>query len=235
METRRKIIYYTRWPPVGQVRFGSLRRLKPISDAWGLERGTPIDRYYIEQFLDKYAEAICGHVLEIGDNSYTIRFGGERVERSDVLHVAEERPQVTIIGDLTGVDHIPSDSFDCIILTQVLQVIYDVPAALRSTYRILKPGGVALITVAGISKISRYDMDRWGYYWGFTTRSIRNLFEAVFPSENIEIEAHGNVLAAVAFLHGLAAEELRPKELAYKDPDYEISITIRASKPEHSA
>ena len=124
--------------------------------------------------------------------------------------MVEDRPQVTIIGDLTHADHIPADSFDCIILTQTLQVIYDVPAALRTVYRSLKPGGVALVTIPGISQISRYDMDRWGHYWSFTTCSARRLFEAHFPAEKLEITAHGNVLAAVAFLHGLAQEELRP-------------------------
>jgi hypothetical protein len=119
-----------------------------------------------------------------------------------------------------------------VILTQTLQVIYDVPAALRTLHRILKPGGVALVTVAGISKISRYDMDRWGYYWSFTSRSARRLFEEVFTPANVTVEAHGNVLAAIAFLHGLATEELRQAELDSFDPDYEMLITVRAVKPQ---
>ena len=38
-------------PPVGEVRFGSLRMVTPISTNWGLDRGLPIDRYYIERAL----------------------------------------------------------------------------------------------------------------------------------------------------------------------------------------
>jgi SAM-dependent methyltransferase len=220
---------------VGLVRFGSLRRLKPISQFWGSERGLPIDRYYIERFLAAHAQDIRGHVLEIGDDNYTRTFGGNRVTQSDVLHVAENKPQVTIIGDLTSAEHISANTFDCIILTQTLQVIYDVPAALETVYRILKPGGVALVTVAGISKISRYDMDRWGYHWSFTTCSAQQLFGEFFPKGNLQVESRGNVLAAIAFLHGLATEELRQKELDYIDPDYELLITIRAVKPEAKA
>jgi hypothetical protein len=41
---------------------------------------------------------------------------------------------------------------------------------------------------------------------------------------------HGNVLAAISFLHGLAAEELRPEELDHRDTDYELLITVRARK-----
>jgi SAM-dependent methyltransferase len=232
--TRRAIIRYTRWPPVGFVRFGSLRRLKPISPHWGSERGQPIDRYYIESFLAANVRFIQGRVLEIGDDTYTRMFGGDRVAQCDVLHVEENKSKVTIIGDLTSADNIPADAFDCIILTQTLQTIYDVPAVVNTVYRILKPGGVVLVTVPGISKISRYDMDRWGYYWSFTTKSVRRLFEVAFPVENIRVNAYGNVLASVAFLHGIASEELKKKELDFFDPDYELLITIIAEKPDLS-
>ena len=113
--------YYPPWqrsgrPPVGRVRFGSLRRLTPISRNFGWERGGPIDRYYIEEFLARHTEHIRGRVLEIQDASYTRRFGGERVSTSDVLSLEEGNPSATIISDLTCADHIPSDSFDCVIL-----------------------------------------------------------------------------------------------------------------------
>jgi SAM-dependent methyltransferase len=228
---RAKFQRLTVWPPVGSVRFGDLRRLKPISRVFGFDRGLCIDRYYIENFLAKHAEDIRGHVLEIGDDTYTRRFGGDRVARSDVLHVQEGNPKATIVADLTCADSIPSDTFDCIIFTQTLQVIYDVRAAIRHLHRILKPGGVLLATFPGISQISRYDMDRWGDYWRFTTLSARRLFEEVFPPGNVTVRAYGNVLAAVAFLHGLSAEELRREELDYHDPDYELIITVRAVKP----
>lgn len=178
-----QVIWHSRLP-VGWVSFGSLRRLTPISRNFGYERGLPIDRYYIENFLAHYADDIRGRVLEIGDNSYTRKFGGDRVTKSDVLHVVEGNPEATIVGDLTCADHIPSDSFDCFILTQTLHLIYDVRAALKTLYRILKPGGVAIVTFPGISQISH---DEWGDYWcwGFTTLSARRLFEEVFPTSTL--------------------------------------------------
>jgi SAM-dependent methyltransferase len=221
----------TRWPPVGRVRFGNLRRLEPISPDWGMERGQPVDRYYIERFLSNHTSDIQGRVLEIGDNTYTRRFGGARVTESVVLHVAEQKEHVTLIGSLTEPDTVLAESFDCFVVTQTLQVIYDVQTAVRTIYHGLKPGGVALVTVPGISQISRYDMDRWGHYWSFTTRSVENLFTAVFPRDHLQIEAHGNVLAAISFLHGLASQELRPAELDHVDPDYQLLITIRAVRP----
>jgi SAM-dependent methyltransferase len=196
-----------------------------------LDRGLPIDRYYIERFLSAHASDVRGHVLEIGSDTYTHRFGRDRVIRSDVLFVAEGNPKATIVADLTSTNHIPSGIFDCILLTQTLQFIYDVRAALKTLYRILKPDGILLATFPGISQISRYDMDRWGDYWRFTSLSSRRLFEEVFPSALVAVEAHGNVLAALTFLHGLAVQELRPEELDFQDPDYEVLIAVRAVKP----
>ena len=219
-------------PPVGWVHFGSLRRLKPISGVFGFDRGLCIDRHYIERFLATHAPDVKGRVLEVEDDTYTLRFGGDRVVQSDVLHVEEGNPKVTIVADLTCADNIPSDSFDCIICTQTLQFIYDVRTAIRTLYRILKPGGVLLVSFPGISQISRDDMDRWGEYWRFTTMSARRLFEEIFPPDYVTVEAYGNVLAAIAYLHGLAAEELRQGELDHRDPDYEVLITVRAVKAE---
>ncbi len=224
----------TRWPPVGRVRFGSLRRLTPIGGDWGFERGQPVDRYYIERFLESHASDIRGRVLEIGTDMYTRRFGGDRVTRGDVLHVAESHPHVTIIADLAEPDpeRLPEEAFDCFILTQTLHVIYDVPAALRTAHRILKPGGVLLLTAPGLGRISRYDMDRWGDYWRFTSRSLARLLEETFPGSDVAVSAHGNVMASIAFLHGLSAGELDSSELEHADPDLELLITARARKPE---
>jgi glycosyltransferase involved in cell wall biosynthesis/SAM-dependent methyltransferase len=218
-------------PPVGWVRLGNLRRLTPLSREFGYDRGLPIDRYYIEDFLSRRNMDIRGRVLEIADDTYTRRFGGEQVTQSDVLHATPGNPVATLVGDLTAADNIPDDYFDCVVLTQTLQVIYNVPAAINTLYRILKPGGVALVTIPGISPVSRYDMERWGYYWSFTTASARRLFEEVFPRECIQVEAYGNVLTSVAFLMGMAVEELRQQEMDTRDPAYELLITIRAVKP----
>lgn len=220
----------TRWPPVGWVNFGGLRRTTPISRAFGIDRGQCIDRYYIEHFLSEHQADIYGHVLEIGDNNYTRRFGGERVARSDVLHARPGNPRATIVGDLALASALSAETFDCIILTQTLQFIYDTHAAIQTLHRILRTGGVALVTIPGITQISRFDMDRWGEYWRFTSLSAKRLFEPVFTDQALEIAAHGNVLAASALLYGLAAHELRPHELNDHDPDYQIVITIRARK-----
>lgn len=227
---RSLLVRYTRRPPIGSVDFGDLRRTKPISDQWGFDRGLPVDRYYIERFLTAHATDIHGRVLEVADNEYTRRFGGDRVTRSDILHDTAGSPRATVVADLAQAGHVPADSFDCIICTQTLQLIYDVQAAIETLHRILKPGGVLLATVPTITQISRADMDRNGDYWRFTSAAARRLFSDRFPGGSVSVEAHGNVLAAIAFLHGVAIEELERRELDDLDPDYEMLLTVRAVK-----
>jgi glycosyltransferase involved in cell wall biosynthesis/SAM-dependent methyltransferase len=211
------------------VQFGTLRRITPVSQNWGLDRGLPIDRYYVEHFLARHAQDLRGRVLEIEDDMYTRRFGSNCVTSRDVLHVVEGNPRATIVGDLTCAEHIPSHTFDCIILTQTLHLIYDTRAALHTLHRILKPGGILLATFPGITRISHQEWsDSW--FWGFKSASARRLFEEVFAAADVKVQTHGNVLTAVAFLHGLAVEELQQEELDHCDPDYEVLITVRAVK-----
>ncbi len=221
-------------PPPGWVRFGSLRRTTPLSRGFGWNRGEPIDRHYVESFLKSHAGDIKGRVLEIGDASYTVAFGGDRVTRSDVLHAVEGNPAATIVGDLESGRNVPDGAFDCVILTQTVHCLYDVKAALTTAHRSLAPGGVLLVTLPGISQVSRYDMDRWGDYWRFTSRSAQRLFADVFGGEaSVTVQPYGNVLAAVGLLHGIDRRELKPRELDEADPDYEVTIGVRAVRDRH--
>jgi SAM-dependent methyltransferase len=212
--------------PLGAVRFGDLRRLSPICNDFGWSRGTPIDRYYIDRFLAQNASDVRGHVLELDDAVYARAFGQERVERIDVLSVESTNPRATIIGDLTQADTLPTEGFNCIILTQTLQYIFDLPAAIATLYRALKRGGILLITAPGVTPIEQ----SWPWYWTFTTATMCRLLEDRFGQDAVTVEAHGNVFTATAFLHGLAIEELRASEFNVDDKRYPLIVTARAIK-----
>ena len=168
--------------------FGDLRRTTPISREFGYDRGVPVDRYFMEQFLAEHASDIKGRVLEIGDDSYSRQFGGERVTQQDILHVHAGNPIATFVGDLTSADHIPSNAFDCFICTQTLHLIFNYRAAMATIHRILKLGGVLLMTFPGISQRSN-DNDEWsaGWHWSFTSKLAYRLFGEFYPVENFEI------------------------------------------------
>lgn len=114
----------TRKHRINKMAWGEFRTTKPISQSFG-ESGLPIDRYYMANFLESNMDKISGHVLEIGDNLYTKEYGKGKVTKSDILHVTNDNPKATIIADLTHAPQIRSNQFDCIILTQTLQFIYD--------------------------------------------------------------------------------------------------------------
>jgi SAM-dependent methyltransferase len=212
------------------VRFGDLRRTTPIAADFGYGRGGPVDRYYIEAFLERHRGDVHGRVLEVGDASYTRWFGGDRVRQADVLHVDDSAPDATLVGDLADGSFLPDGAFDCIVLTQTLHLIYDFPAALRTLARVLRPGGVLLLTVPGISNVAG---DEWGATWcySFTDHALRRAAAEAFDGWAVTISSHGNVLAAVAFLHGLGRDELTPAELGETHIEYAIVHTLRAAKP----
>lgn len=215
--------------------FSQLRRVKPYRPSFGWFRGRCIDRVYIEQFLSRNHHDIRGRCLEVGENQYMSRYASTRIAKAEVLDVLP-RQDVTVVADLTNAPAIPSASFDCILCTQVLMYIYDVRAAVDTIFRILAPGGVALVTVAGISQIAPPSMmAEGGEFWRFTRASAQRLFADVFGEENITVESFGNVLAATAFLHGLVAAELTAEELAFNDPDYPLTIAVRAIKAPYQA
>lgn len=210
--------------------FSRLRRLTPYRPAFGWFRGECVDRVYIERFLSQHAQDIRDRCLEIGESQYMDKFGADRITKRDVLDVIP-RSGVTIMADLTDAPAIPSNSYDCIICTQVLMCIYDVHSAVKTIFRILAPGGVALVTLAGISQIAPPSMmAEGGEFWRFTRSSAQRLFGDAFGAESVSVESFGNVLSATAFLHGLVSAELTPEELAYNDPDYPLTITVRAMK-----
>lgn len=229
---RKQLRRLAQWPPVGGVRLGSLKRTRPISRNYGWERGTPVDRFYIDRFLGAHADDVRGRVLEIGDDEYTRRYGGDRVTSSDVLHASPGNPQATLVADLADAPAIPDASFDCVICTQTLLLIYDVRAAVATLNRILAPGGVALVTVPGVSRICREEADEWGDFWRFTSDSAGRLFGDEFKGGTVRVQAYGNVLAATAMLHGLAAEEVGAEKLDDRDRDFEVVIGVTARRPE---
>ena len=215
-------------PAVGHIALGDFARTTPFSNDFGYDRGDPIDRYYIERFLQEETALIQGRVLEIGDNEYTLRFG-TRVTKSDILHVDASNSNATFVGDLSNASHIPDEIFDCIVLTQTLHLIYDYKAALKTCHRILKPGGTLLLTVPGISPIDRGEWKKT-WYWSFTDKALLRLLPDTFASDTLEVNSFGNVLVASAFLYGMSVAELTQGQLEEYDPQFQVINTVKAVK-----
>jgi SAM-dependent methyltransferase len=206
---------------------GDVRRIAPISANWGFDRGVPVDRYYIERFLAAHRGDIRGRVLEIKESAYTDIYGAA-VEHRDVMDVDPGNPRATICADLSAADLVPADTFDCFVLTQTLHLIYDAGAAIEHAHRILRPDGVLLATVPVVSRLARGPS--FVDYWRFTPASCLRLFGERFGRQHVDVTSHGNVLTCIAFLLGLAYDELSPQELDTTDDDFPLLVTIRAVK-----
>lgn len=206
--------------------FLATRRLQPLSNKFGYDRGKPIDRYYIEKFLEENKKYISGRCLEIVDNAYTVKFGGKKVTKSDVLDNNPKNFEADIHGDLKNLTMVKENTYDCIILTQVLGLIDNYEAAVRECKRILKPGGAIIFTSGCFSPT--FDINQ--NYWRFTSASVKYIFGKFFNKNKLFVKTYGNVLVGQCFWVGLAQEELSKKELEYNDPRYPCIVVARAIK-----
>jgi len=205
-------------------RWGNLRRVAPFSSSFGFDRGTPVDRFYLHRFLDVNRAAITGRVLEIQMPGYTRQFGYDVIES----HTVDIDPKynATFTCDLAEAAMIPSDHYDCVLLPNTLQHLALLEPALRTTLRVLKPGGTLLASAAGLLPL----IDDAGDFWRFSADGWQRVLSREWPGCQIAIEAHGNCLSAIAAMHGLAEEELRVDELTVNDPRYPVLITVRCRK-----
>jgi SAM-dependent methyltransferase len=211
------------------MRTGRFATLEPLSQQFGYDRGSPVDRFYIEAFLSSCAASIRGRVLEIGDDGYSRRFGTGAITRQDILHVHAGNPIATIVGDLSDPFVLPDATFDCIILTQTMHLIYDMAGALRQVRRALRPNGVVLVTVPGITPIDRGE---WGstWYWSLTPAALQRLVSGVFLGDEVTYASYGNLFSATAFLHGAAQEEIDITKLLPYDPAFPVIVAACARR-----
>jgi SAM-dependent methyltransferase len=198
---------------------------RPLSEKWGTDRGLPIHRYYLRQFLYEFRGDVKGHCLEFQEGDYCKRFGGSAVSKLDILHIDSSNPSATIVADLTQPNGIPDNQFDCIVCTHVLHVVFDLRKAVAELHRILKPGGVLLIAVPAVSMCD----PEYHELWRFTPEGLHLLLAHVFYGE-VTVHGYGNSLAAAAELRGLVADELLPGELAFSDPRFAVEVCARAVK-----
>lgn len=202
---------------------------KPVSKVFGSERGKAVDRYYIEEFLQENAEYIYGVVMEVANNNYTKMYGRDKVSKSVVSHVKGWGKDSVVCNFETG-EGVVENSIDCLICTQTLQYIFDLSSAIKNIYKMLKPGGAALITVPGIKPLCEYDNDKWGEQWSFTYNCLKKLCSMVASEDDYKVIQYGNAKIATAYLYGLCVEELKTSDFEYQDSQYPFLICARITK-----
>lgn len=200
--------------------------VEPLSYYWGTDRGKPPHRYFTELFLQEHASCIRGRCLEFQENRYTTLFGGTRPHHVDILHVDGSNVKATIVADLTHPNDIPSGTFDCIICTFVLHVIFDLTAAVGEMHRILRPGGALLVAVPQVSM----DGPEYSELWRFTQTGLTRLLSGPFGQGNVMTRAYGNALTTAGDFRGLVISEFTPEELNFHDPRFAMVVCAKATK-----
>jgi SAM-dependent methyltransferase len=200
--------------------WGNLRRVTPISATYGFERGTPVDRYYVDRFFTAHRDVIRGRVLEIQTRDHIRRYGTD-VIAADTLDI-NPAFQPTYCCDLAHADAVLSGSYDCFLLPNTLCFLRDLDGALREARRIVRPGGAILATVPGFVPLTPDVKD----YWHASADGWRVVADRVWNDCETTIDTHGNCLAAAAAMYGITVEELTARELDVNDPRYPVLVTI---------
>lgn len=213
-----------------KIKIKEITNKEPVSKVFGFDRGTPIDRYYIESFLKEQSHLIQGNVLEIAESTYTNQFG-VGVSQSHILHYDNSNTKATIIGDLCDTTTLPENTIDCFICTQTFNFIYDYKKAIEGSYHVLKKEGVLLATLACMTPISKYDADRWGDYWRFMPQAVQKMFAEVFSEHQITLSLYGNSAVAALFMKGYSLEDIKKEvDLDYTDELFPLIIGVKAIK-----
>ena len=220
---------YTAYYPV--IAAVSEMDVLPISMQFGTERGTPIDRHYILDFLKENEQYIKGDVLEIEDNTYTMLWK-EKIHKSIVMDVNSDAKVVDFNGNLETGEGIRENIADCFILTQTLMYIYDLKSAACNIGKLLKKDGVALITCSGISQNSRRCMDNYGCYFNFNKDVFYKMFETEEKLEIVNIGSFGNVKTVIAHIAGMCCEDLVEKDFEPNDQYYPLIVYAVVKKNE---
>ncbi len=206
-------------------RWGNLRRLQPFSSNFGFERGAPIDRFYLDRFLERHREAITGDVLEIQVPAYTRRYGHD----VRLSHTVDILPQFapTYVCDLAHAEAvIPADRYDCFLLPNTLNVLKEIESCLRQALRVVRPGGVVLASAGVLEPLCPDVPD----YWHLSAEGWVELTSRVWPGCDVEVTGWGNCVAATAAMLGLAGEELTDDELLFRDRRFPVLVTIACRK-----
>jgi len=129
------------------------------------------DRYLLNQQVKKYSKNLYGQVLDIGSGGFD-RYSDLISYDSYVKMDISPGKNVDIVGSATSIPFGDS-SFDCLVSTQVFEHLADPSRAASEAFRVLRSGGILLVTVPQINELHEEPND----YWRYTKFGLKELFE----------------------------------------------------------
>ena len=208
--------------PVGSINLGSFANGKPFCHEFGYTRGTPIDRVFLDVFIDTIRDQVYGATLEIGgrkEDKSLYRF--QNAEPFETLDV-EAGSGADHVGDAHCITLFRPGSWDSILAFNVLEHCERPWIVVSNFLYWLRPGGMAFCVVPNAQRLHRGPRD----YWRILPDAASSLFS---DFEEVTILRYGNLLTSQAAMSGIAAEELH-YAMAYSDRDYPTVTCISARK-----
>jgi SAM-dependent methyltransferase len=210
-------------PSRGKVNWGSLGAYVPISTGFGFERGTPIDRYYLNRFIEEVRSQVRGVVIEIGgslNNRTVYNFVNAREYHAmDLI----QRPDVDIVGNAEDPAAFPASSIDSVIAFNVLEHCREPWVVIDNALLWLKPGGALFCMVPNAQRIHKMPGD----YWRPLPQAVSWMLRR-FSTHQLRV--YGNPIALVASFMGIASEEVPRRDLDFFNPDYPVATCAVAIK-----
>lgn len=99
-----------------------------------------------------------------------------------------------VVADLHNLKQFASNSFDCVLCTEVLEHCYDPQKASEEMFRVLKPGGILLLSTRFIFPMHDTPHD----YYRFTKYGLQHLFQ---DFKIIELKEEANSMETMGILY----------------------------------
>jgi peptidoglycan/xylan/chitin deacetylase (PgdA/CDA1 family)/glycosyltransferase involved in cell wall biosynthesis len=179
---------------LSRVEWGDLRRVQPLSRSWGRDRGKPIDRYYIDGFLETHRSDVRGRVLEVR----------ERTERFDAVPTASY-DCIVLTQTLHLVDDIVAVLSECArILAPGGVLLATVPSVTRVEDEAGRDGDLWRLTEASVRKlfaevfaIDAFDVTAYGNVMACTAFLHGLSAEEMTPADLDQVDARFPVVIAI--------------------------------------
>ena len=149
------------------------------------------DRYLLEKQIKQAGKYITGRVLDVGAGEFD-RYGGVFNCGEYIRMDVNAGLNIDVVG---SADNIPfaDSSFDSVVSTQVFEHLANPLKAAKEVYRVLKTGGILLITVPQWNELHSEPHD----YWRYTKFGIKELFEKQ-GFKMVEIHQRGGYFTTLA-------------------------------------
>jgi len=208
--------------PIGAIDFGDFKRKLPFCPQFGHFRGNPVDRYYLDRFIEQIRNEVKGVTLEIGGSKGNRELYG-LTNTTSYLTMDLNGEGLDIIGDAHDTQAVEEASLDTVLLFNVLEHCERPWVVVDNIYQWLKPRGQVFCMVPNAQRVHRVPQD----YWRILPDAMTSLF-ARFGRRKLYV--YGNPLTTLAAYYGIAAEELSREELDHYHENYPVANCIHAQK-----